>query len=366
MSRATCAEIDLGALTDNLETARRSAPGQPVLAVVKADAYGHGLVRAAEALHRAGVDALGVASLEEARTLRGAGIEGPVVLLEGFFEATELPALAELGLTPVIHCPWQLEALEAWRAPHPLPVWLKVDSGMHRLGFEPDGLPAVRERLARCPAVAGEPVVMTHLACADEPDRPETGRQLETFRTCVAADEVVSIANSAGILGWPEARRGWLRPGIMLYGVSPFAVGVENAAAGELRPVMTLRSELICVRRLAAGEAIGYGATWRAPEAMPVGVVAAGYGDGYPRHAPSGTPVLVGDHEVPLVGRVSMDMITVDLRAHPDACPGDPVTLWGRGLPVARIAEAAGTIGYELLCHVTPRVPRFCEGDSRV
>ena len=236
---------------------------------------------------------------------------------------------------------------------------------MHRLGFDPAALSDVRERLARCPAVAGEPVVMTHLACADDPDDPATDHQLATFAGCVGAEETVSIANSAALLGWPGARRGWLRPGIMLYGVSPFIAGVANAAADELRPVMTLRSELICVRHLPAGASIGYGAAWMAPEAMPVGVVAAGYGDGYPRHAPSGTPVLVDGREVPLIGRVSMDMLTVDLRGLPDARPGDPVTLWGAGLPVARIAEAAGTIGYELLCHVTPRVPRYYDSGPR-
>ncbi|MFW6191186.1 MAG: alanine racemase, partial [Thiohalospira sp.] len=211
------------------------------------------------------------------------------------------------------------------------------------------------ERLRATPAVAGEPGLLTHLARADERTAAATTEQLATF-DAVDGPGPVSIANSAGILGWPAARRGLLRPGIMLYGVSPFPE--EVAGDHGLEPVMTLHSRLIAVRRLAAGDAVGYGGTWVCPEAMPVGVVAIGYGDGYPRHAPSGTPVLVDGVEVPLIGRVSMDMVTVDLRGHPAAEPGAPVTLWGRGLPVERVAAAAGTIGYELLCSVTSRVPR--------
>ena len=355
MTRPVRAAIDTGALANNLAVARSRAPTEPLWAVVKADAYGHGAVAAARALVTAGADGLCVASVEEARALREAGIEAPILLLEGFFEAAEIPACAELGLAVVIHAPWQLEALEAAPGEQALTTWLKVDTGMHRIGFHPEEVEPARERLRAASAVAGEPGLLTHLARADETGASATSDQLAVFDG-LEQPGPISIANSAGILGWAGARRGMLRPGIMLYGVSPFPE--EVAGDHGLEPVMTLHSRLIAVRRLAAGDAVGYGGTWTCPEAMPVGVVAIGYGDGYPRHAPSGTPVLVDGVEAPLIGRVSMDMITVDLRGHATATVGSPVTLWGRGLPVERVAAASGTIGYELLCGVTPRVPR--------
>ncbi|SFD69456.1 alanine racemase [Thiohalospira halophila DSM 15071] len=355
MTRPVRAAIDTRALANNLAVARSRAPAEPLWAVVKADAYGHGAVTAARALVAAGADGLCVASVEEAEALRAGGIDAPILLLEGFFEPAEIPRCAALGLAVVVHAPWQLTALEVARPEWPLTTWVKVDTGMHRIGFHPEEVGPVRDRLRAASAVAGEPGLMTHLARADDRSEPATTNQLRAFDT-LEQPGAVSIANSAGILGWPGARRGLLRPGIMLYGVSPFPE--EVAGDHGLVPVMTLHSRLIAVRRLAAGDAVGYGGTWTCPEAMPVGVVAIGYGDGYPRHAPSGTPVLVDGVEVPLIGRVSMDMITVDLRGHPAAEPGAPVTLWGDGLPVERVATAAGTIGYELLCGVTRRVPR--------
>ncbi len=357
MGRAVVAEIDSSALRHNLTRVRKIAPGCPVAAVIKADGYGHGLNRAARALSAA--EACAVACMEEALCLREAGFTQPIILLEGFFDPAELELIARHGLISVIHHRWQLQALERVRLPVPIRVWIKLDSGMHRLGFSPEELPEARRRLAESPGVAGEMVLMTHLACADDRDSPATLRQLELFDRLRTATEAVSIANSAALLGWPAARRGWLRPGIMLYGATPFVDGSGEELG--LRPAMTLRTSLIAVNRHRRGEAIGYGGSWVCPEDMPVGVAAIGYGDGYPRHAPPGTPVLVNGRAVPLIGRVSMDMITVDLRSQPQARAGDPVILWGRGLPVETVAEHAGTISYELLCGVARSRVRYRE-----
>ncbi len=356
MSRATEAHIDLSAFQANLHTVRRCAPAARVLAVIKADGYGHGLLRTARAL--AGADAFGVACIEEARLLRDGGVEEPVVLLEGFFEADELAEVADLALTPVIHHPWQLAALEAARLGRPLAVILKVDSGMHRLGFPPGDAAAAHARLQACPGVA-DIQLMTHLACADQRDSDVTLHQLDCFAEATAGlAGARSIANSAAILQWPASHGDWVRPGIMLYGVSPF--GDSSGREEGLTPVMTFHSQLISVRRCRRGDAVGYGGSWRCPRDMPLGVVAAGYGDGYPRSAAQGTPVLVNGQRVPLVGRVSMDMLCVDLRSQPHAQVGDEVVLWGGDLPVEEVARCAGTIPYELLCGVTRRV-RFIE-----
>lgn len=351
--RATHATIDLSALQHNLRRAREAAPASRVLAAIKANGYGHGLVRVARAL--SGADALGVACLKEALQLRRAGITAPLVLLEGFFHASELELIAHHGLQVVVHHAGQITALEQATLSQPVTVWLKVDSGMHRLGFVPDAVDAAWHRLEACPAVDGPVGAMTHLANADERDDPTTAHQLAAFHGALQGRSGErSIANSAGVLGWPETHAEWVRPGVMLYGVSPFVGGRREAE--DLHPVMTLRSELIAVNRVGAGARVGYGGTWTAPEPLSLGVIAIGYGDGYPRHAPNGTPVLVNGQRVPLVGRVSMDMITVDLRGQPDARIGDPAVLWGEGLPVEEVAEHAGTIAYELLCGVAGRV----------
>jgi alanine racemase len=355
MPRPTHIVIDHGALRHNLHLVRRAAPGRRVMAVVKADGYGHGVTRVARTLAAAGADGFGVASPAEAEILRRGGIHQPITLLEGHFEDADLDRVAQLGLGLMIHHQWQVQSLMRARPRRPVRVWIKVDTGMHRLGFVPEELPAVVRRLGSCAAVAAPLGLASHLACADQPDNADTQRQIRRFGSLSRGwPGVLSLANSAAVLAWPAAQVGWLRPGIMLYGVSPFP---DRAASGHgLRPVMHFRSRLIAVRRCAAGDRIGYGGTWVCPEPMPVGVVAAGYGDGYPRHAPSGTPVLVGGTRVPLIGRVSMDMIGVDLRPRSEAKVGDPVVLWGEGLPVEEIAAAAGTIAYELLCLVTPRV----------
>lgn len=360
MTRPLRARIDLQALASNLSLARDRAPGSRVLAVIKADAYGHGMVEAARAL--AAADALAVASLEEALRLREAAITGDIVLLEGLFEARELEAAVEQRLQLVVHSEAQLQWLEAWRGSAPLSLWLKVDTGMNRLGFAPGELHQAWERLAALPQLRkGCLRLMSHLACADEAEHPANDVQRECFEAATAGlDAERSLANSAALLTRPDMHYDWVRPGILLYGCSPLS---DSGVAGVgLRPVMTLESRLIAVQQRRRGDAIGYGHSWVCPEDMPVGVVAVGYGDGYPRHAPGGTPVLVNGERVPLVGRVSMDMLCVDLRSQPQAAAGDAVVLWGEGLPVETVAAHAGTIGYELLCGVTARVPRSYAG----
>jgi alanine racemase len=357
MTRPARVVINLPALRHNLNRVRTLAPQSRVMAIVKTDAYGHGIARVAHALSSA--DAFGVACLEEARQLRASGIVRPIVLLEGAYAAAELPEIVQLDLDIVVHDVSQVEMLKAARTDKPVKVWLKVDTGMHRLGIMPEIFNNIWQQLQACNAVAQPLRLMTHLATASERTHPMTQAQLDCFkRLCGHLGVEKSIANSAGITAFPESHADWVRPGIMLYGVSPLSDG--NALEEGLLPVMTLRSELIAVKRLRAGDPVGYGATWLCPEDMPVGVVAAGYGDGYPRHAPSGTPVLLNGRRVPLIGRASMDMLSVDLRTQPHAKVGDPVVLWGEGLPVEVIAQHAGTIPYELLCGVHKRL-RFVE-----
>lgn len=357
MMRAATALIDLQALRHNLARVRQAAPGARVMAAIKANGYGHGLVRAARAL--AAADAFAVACSEEAVSLREAGIDKPILLLEGIFEASELPLCCRWGLAVALHHHSQLDMLEGVRLERPLSVWLKIDSGMHRLGFAPEDLPGAWQRLQACPAVKPPVRLMSHLARADERDSDYTLIQLRVFEEASAGlPGERSLANSAGILGWAATHYDWVRPGLMLYGASPFVDGL--AAEEGLRPAMTLSTRLIAVKRLNKGEPVGYGSSWNCPEDMAMGVAAIGYGDGYPRHAPSGTPVLVNGREAALVGRVSMDMICIDLRRHPEARVGDPVVLWGHGLPIEIIARAARTIPYTLMCAVTARV-RFLE-----
>jgi len=351
MTRATRAIIQLGALQHNLDIARQHAPTSRLMAVIKANGYGHGIIEVAQALHEA--DAFGVACIDEAISLREAGIQQPVVLLEGFVQPSDLNLINGFDLQPVIHHTYQVEMLEQHTG-QPMDVWLKIDTGMHRLGLAPAEANAVEARL-RATSGVRHICYMTHLANADDRDDAFTRQQIEQFDHAIAgSDWPCSIANSAGILGWPEASRDWNRPGIMLYGVSPFVNG--TAAQHDLQPVMTLQSELIAINHFQQGDPVGYGGSWRCPEAMPVGVVAIGYGDGYPRHVPSGTPVLLNGRRIPIVGRVSMDMLCLDLRQYPEARLGETVTLWGEGLPVEEIATAADTIAYELLCKVTSRV----------
>lgn len=350
--------ISLAALHHNLRRVREAAPYARVMAMVKADAYGHGARLVADALAEA--DGLGVALVEEGLELRAAGITRPITVLEGVFSDAEMFEAARHRLDIVVHQEAQLGYLERCRLTGPVNVWLKLDTGMHRLGFAPEQAPAAFRRI-RAAAVTGEIGLLTHFACADELDSPMTERQISHFRTVQAllaqSGETIreSLCNSAGILAWPVAHGDWVRPGIMLYGSSPFAD--QSAESLGLRPVMTLSSRLIAVRELKAGEPVGYGATWTAERDTRIGIVGIGYGDGYPRTARNGTPVLVNGQRVGLAGRVSMDMIAVDLGSLA-AEPGDPCILWGEGLSADEVAAHAGTLSYELFCKVTPRVRR--------
>lgn len=361
MTRLARATIDLSALRHNLAVARRSAPGTRVVAVLKANGYGHGLLQVAAALAQA--DAFAVSCMEEADQLRAAGYRHRIILLAGYFDPAELPLFARYALDPVIHAEWQLPPLERSALPRPLDIWLKVDTGMHRLGFPAERVREVYRWLRSMPAVASIRF-MTHLARADDRRDLTTQVQLEAFAAaCQGLPGERSIANSAATLAWPQTHAQWVRPGIMLYGCSPFIDGLD---CPPLQPVQTLEARLMAIKYYRPGDRIGYGGIYACPEAMPVGIVSIGYGDGYPRHAPSGTPLLLGGREVKLVGRVSMDMLCVDLRLAPNARIGDSVVLWGEGLPVERIAEHCGTIAYELLCKVTNRVQfRYVDRNRR-
>lgn len=353
--RPLLARISSAALAHNLGVARAAAGATRSWAVIKANAYGHGLARAARAL--AAADGYAVLTLHEAAALRELGIRQPILLLEGYFDAGEISACYELGLTPVVHHAEQLHLLERSARSGALNLYLKFDSGMNRLGF---ALPEMDQVIERALALArgGALALMTHFATADE--TAGVAWQLAPFLERARRHRLpLSLANSAALLRYPDSRADWARPGIMLYGASPFAD--TGAAALGLRPAMTLTSELIAVQEVAPGEGVGYGLSWRPARAARVGIVACGYADGYPRHAPNGTPVLVAGRRTSLVGRVSMDMLAVDLSGLPQAGVGSPVTLWGEGLPVEEVAAAAGTISYELLCALAPRV-RVVEG----
>lgn len=352
------AVVDLGAIRHNLGRVRALAPAAKVMAVVKADAYGHGAVPVAQAL--AGADALAVTCLEEALHLRATGIGTPIVLLEGVLSAEEARVAVEKNLQIVVHARWQLALLQALPAATSLQLWVKLDTGMHRLGFAADEAPALYESLQSHPqwTLCGW---ITHLACADETDSLMTQQQIDRFEhalTGVPGDR--SIANSPGLIAFPPSRSDWVRPGLMLYGASPFKH--RSAAELDLRPAMQLNSRIIAIRDIAAGETVGYGGVWRSTRASRIAVVAAGYADGVRRSLPSGTPVLLHGQRVPMVGRVSMDMITLDITDSPRTQVGDAVTLWGEGLPVEEIAALAGTISYELFCGLTRRVHfNYCE-----
>jgi alanine racemase len=347
-------------LRDNLRRVRELAPGSKVMAVVKADGYGHGLERVARALQ--GADAFGVAGIADGQRLRAAGISQRIVVLSGPDDAGDLAEMRRLRLESVIHHDLQVEWLVADTDPRPLKLWIKLDTGMHRLGFAPARARELHARLRQLPSVEREIGLLTHFANSDVFDDAMTTHQIERFeRALTGVEGERSLSNSAGILGWPEAQAQWVRAGGALYGITVVA-GKIGADFG-FRPAMTLATQLIAINRVHKGEHIGYAATFECPEDMNVGVAAIGYGDGYPRHADAGTPVLVNGARANLIGRVSMDLITIDLRNHPGARIGDPVVLWGRGLPVEEIAMHAGTIGYELTCGLTRRV-RFVEDES--
>jgi len=349
--------IDTAALRHNLGTVRAYAPGAKVMAVIKANAYGHGLVTTALAL--ADADSFAVARLEEGIALRGAGIRAPIVLLEGVFSAEQLAEAAHHGFELVVHDPLQVKLLEAHRGAERFVLWIKMDTGMNRLGFRPESFAAAHARLAALAVPALELRAMTHLARADELDQAMTRDQVATFENTLAAAGLsritTSIGNSAGTLGWPVAHGNWVRPGLALYGVSPF--GGETADKHGLKAVMTLETTVLTVREVKRNETVGYAGAWRAGRDSAIAILAAGYGDGLPRHLENGTPVLIGGARYPLVGRVSMDMIAIDVTGAAKIAAGQKAIVWGADLPVEEVARHADTIPYELLCGVSQRVP---------
>ncbi len=366
MSRPIRAVVSTSALHNNVALARAQAGAAGLWAVVKAHGYGHGLLWVAQNL-AAHTDGYALLELEEAYALRRVGLNHPILLLEGFFAARDLPHFVELGLTPVLHNEAQLRALEESTLTQPLPVYVKVNTGMNRLGFLPARALEVVQRLARLPQVASI-TLMSHFAEADDVRgiEPAYGR-FQQFHQAVQGQLgralPRSLANSATLLRYPQIVGGagsWGRPGIVLYGASPFPHWFDAKTLG-LQPVMTLSSQLIAVQHLAPGERVGYGGLFTAPEAMRIGIVACGYGDGYPRHAPTGTPIAVAGKRTRTLGRVSMDMLMVDLTPVPEADVGAPVVLWGGSgsayVPADEVAHSAGTIAYELFCALAPRVP---------
>lgn len=351
MSRPLVAQINLSALRANVAKARERAVGAQILAVVKANAYGHGLKRVLPALSEA--DGLALVELDAAVVLRERHYARRILLLEGFFEASELPEIATRRLAVVVHHAEQIKMLEAATLERPIEVFIKINTGMNRLGFRPGEVHAIVDRLGKTSSVAVMRL-MTHLARGDEEDGLH--EQLDVFEeACRGLPYPRSVANSAGVLRYAEVGGEYVRPGIMLYGSSPFPY--DTAEMLGLTPVMTLKSALIGIQDLKPNQSVGYGGTYTAARAHRIGVVACGYADGYPRHAPNGTPVLVCGKKARTAGRVSMDLMTVDLTEVPEATVGSPVVLWGEGLPVDDVAAAASTVGYHLLTSVTARVP---------
>ena len=350
MTRKTTAIIDLSALRHNLSVVRNHAPTSRILAVIKANGYGHGIEPIGLALKEA--DAFAVATMSEALRLREAGINKPVVLLQGVNNESDLAQVEKYHLDLVVHHQQQIDLLQSY-APSKLSFWLKVNTGMNRLGISTSMVDESIEQLSQLNPK--EIILMTHFANADNREDSFTQKQIDRFEKLEQTKQLeTSMANSAGILHWPSAHHDWVRAGIMLYGATPFNSGTAEELG--LRPVMTLVSELIAVNRCEAGEPIGYGGLWRCPETMLVGVVAIGYGDGYPRHISENTPVLINGIRCPIIGRVSMDMLCVDLRSVPQAQITDEVLLWGKGLPIEEIALKAATLTYEIFCQVTGRV----------
>ncbi len=355
MTRPTRVRISIAALRHNLALVRSLAPRSRIWAVVKADAYGHGLAAAVRGFDEA--DGLALVEFELALRLKELGWHKPILLLEGAFEAADVALARAQGWTLTVHEPRQIDWLAALPPGPPIDVLLKVNTGMNRLGFAPQDSRAAATRLARIPAV-GTVTWMTHFANADVPTG--VADALARFGAALPARGVSrSLANSAAIIDHPQTHGDWVRPGVMLYGATPFA---DRPAAGlMLRPAMALESRLIAIQHLAPGDAVGYGSRFVAAAPMRVGVVACGYADGYPRHAPTGTPVAVAGVRTRTLGRVSMDMLSLDLDPVPQAAVGDPVELWGDTIPIDEVAEHAATIGYELMCAIAPRVTRIIE-----
>lgn len=354
MNSPARAVIDLSALRHNIQRVRDIAEGRKILAMVKANAYGHGALRVAQALKNY-VNAFGVAAFEEAIELRQAGISEPIIIMSRFWNAEQMAYCSEYSLGVVINQLYQIDLIEKNPSAAPLMVWLKLETGMHRLGLNPEDFQQAWQRLQKLAWVQKPLGLMAHFACADQPANPLTSEQIHCFEQLTQDyPGPKSLANSAAILSRPQALADWVRPGIMLYGSSPFSDKTADDCG--LRPVMNLSAPVIAIRKLKKGDVIGYGATWRCQQDTLIGVIAIGYGDGYPRHAPNGTPVLINGKTCHLAGRVSMDMITVDLHDMNDVKIGDRALLWGAELPVDQIAALSQTISYELFCKITSRV----------
>jgi len=351
------ATLSAAALRHNYALAKITAPHAQVLAVVKANAYGHGFERVTRALPQA--DGFAMLEIENAASLRNSGYRGTILLLEGVFDAAELRLVQSAEIATVVHSEEQLRMIEAEKPSRPIEVWFKVNTGMNRLGFPAAKMRGYLDRLERTGATRSI-TLMTHFANADQPHGIEEEMRLFNEATKGIAMPR-SLANSAAIFAQPDAHADIVRQGITLYGASPFADRLATSLG--VRPAMTFGSEVIAVQELKPGERVGYGGDWTCETPMRIGIVACGYADGYPRHAPSGTPILVGGGRTKTVGRVSMDMLAVDLRPVPHAGVGSPVVMWGEGIPVDEVAMAAGTVGYELLCSVAPRV-RFEEPEG--
>jgi alanine racemase len=355
MPRPTQAYIDLSALTHNLNVTRQYAPHARLTAIIKADAYGHGLLHTAHALKE--TDGFALLELDAAIELREAGYHHPILLLEGFFSTEELALFEQYQLSAVIHHSEQVAMLSTCKQ-RGLDIFLKINTGMNRLGFSPEQFPSALEKLATNQSI-NHITLMTHFANADDViGNKSFTQQLQCFNRITAqCKQPTSLANSAAIIRYPETHADWVRPGIMLYGASPFAD--KTAAELNLKPVMTLASHIIAIHDLESGDSTGYGSLFQADQAMKIGIVACGYADGYPRHALTNTPVLVNNQRSRTLGRVSMDMLAIDLTGIENAQLNSPVVLWGKGMPVEEIAQAADTISYELLCALSPRVEKI-------
>ena len=348
MRRTARASINHDALVHNFNRVKQLAPNSRIMAVIKADAYGHGMIQAAKTLQQA--DGFAVACIKEAIALREAEIQQPISVFQGFQTAEQLQQCIKYQLRPVIYQRHQIELLEQ-NTHGGLSVWFKVDTGMGRLGIRPDDVDEYWQRLEQCKLV-DDLGLMSHYANADDPQHEVNRQQTDAFRQLMDRLKVeTSMCNSAGLIAFSDMQGDWVRPGIMLYGSSPLLN--QSAEQLDLKPVMQLESDIIAINHLKKGDAVGYGSQWVCPEDMPVGVVAIGYGDGYPRHAASGTPVSVNQQQTQLIGRVSMDMISIDLRKLDHVQVGDVVQLWGDHISVDEVAKSTGTIGYELLCHAS-------------
>ena len=356
MARPSHVKIDLQALRSNYQWACDLAPESKTMAIIKADAYGHGAVACARALDDL-APAFGVACIEEAIQLREAGITKPILLLEGAFTDDEVVTASEQGFWLMVEDPWQVDAIVDTKLSQPVQVWVKMDTGMHRLGLAPFRLPELMGKLEASPNVADGMIMASHFACADELNNDFTRQQIQFFHDHLpSSDMPYSLANSAGILAWPEAHGTWNRAGFMLYGNTP--LDGDHASNEGLTPVMSLNSAVISLRQVAVGESVGYGKSWTAERPSTIATVAMGYADGYPRHAGTGTPLLVNQQPASLIGRVSMDMITIDVTDIEGVEVGSPVCFWGAELSANKVAETMGTIGYELMTRMGLRLPK--------